>query len=64
MALFCAVTEVCLFNDLSVKLRTGSYRWPTEVSPLVLIKHISPGAFQRNSESQAQNKQCCLPVKY
>lgn len=64
VALLCAVTEICLFKDLSVKLMTGSYRCPMKVLPLVLIEHISYGAFQRHSESQAQNKQSCLPVKY
>lgn len=35
VSLFCAVTEVCLFKDLSVKLMTGSYRCPIEVLTLV-----------------------------
>lgn len=64
VAQLCAVKEVCLLKDLSVKLMRGSYRCRTEVLPLVLIKDVPHDALQRNSESQAQNKQCCLPVKY
>lgn len=40
------------------------YGCPIDVLPLFLIKQVSHVVCQRNSESQAQNQQCCLQVKY
>lgn len=64
VALLCPVAEIFLFNDLAVRLMIGCYGCSIEVLPLFLIEQVSHVACQRNSESRAQNQQCCLQVKY